>query len=655
MNCIDEITSENLRRHADTFFRLISDHGRFNVAQLYEYVSLRLRQKPLDSHKSELNGYALNEKKGKLDKTNDRIIQLPVKRRLGLPNRKRDRKTIDMFETKKKPETKRDAKAGLRWYQREAIAAILTSLESNRSTLCVLATGSGKTRVASSLAADWNGRVCFIAHRDELVFQSRETMAKVAGEFVGVEKAEYRCGNTRLVSATVQTLAARLDQFGTDHFDLLICDEAHHSVSPQWQKVIRHFSKAKVLGITATPDRADEQAMGKVFDDVAYVRDIEDLIEDGYLVPIRALEVFVDDVDLSAVKSVAGDLALGELDEAMFKATESIVVKTFELSGSEQVIIFTPGVRSAYAMADRMNELKPGSAIALDGSVDTEERRGKVKDFQDGKFQYMFNCSLFTEGTDFPRVSIVANARPTKSRSLFAQMGGRPLRVLPGVVDHIDGKERAADRRAAIAASKKPYATILDFVGNSGRHSLVGPVDVLGGSYTEEEVKLAKKKVKEGQESPRQALQDARQELRRNAIAMAAAKVKARITEFDPFKTIGMRRDSEEYLSQRFGSQPMTEGQRNALKKFGMGERELGVMDKRSASKALNRLVDRAKKGLASLWQIEKLSKYTKVPDDVSFQSAMAAVEYIKRNPRPDMTHLQLLLSVKNVEPKDLF
>lgn len=653
MNCIDEITSEDLRRHADTFFRLISDHGRFNVAQLHEYVSLRLKTHLRETHKEELNSYALNEKKGKLDKVNDRIVQLPVKRRLGLPNRKRDRKTIDMFQGEKKKETHRGPK--LRWYQEEAIAAIHTSLLANRSTLCVLPTGTGKTVLFSSICKSWDGRVLVLAHRDELISQARETLQKATGEFVGTEKAEYRAGNERLVVASIQTIHRRLDLFGKDHFALIIVDEAHRAIATSYLKVFDYFTSAKVLGVTATPDRSDEKAMGKVFDDVAYVMDIEDGIDSGYLVPVRGKEVFVEEVDLSNVSTSAGDLAQGELDQEMLKATESVVRKTYELAGSEQVIIFTPGVASAHAMCDRMNEMAPGKAIAIDGTTEPEKRKRLVTGFKTGQYQFLFNCAVATEGFDAPSTSIVVMARPTKSRSLYAQCVGRSTRVLPGTVDHIDGKDRGAERRAAIAASKKTHATILDFVGNSGRHSLVGPVDVLGGSYTEEEVKLAKKKVKEGEESPRQALQDARQELRRTAVAMAAAKVKARITEFDPFKTIGMRRDSEEYLSQRFGSQPMTEGQRNALKKFGMGERELGVMDKRSASKALNRLVDRAKKGLASLWQIEKLSKYTKVPDDVSFQSAMAAVEYIKRNPRPDMTHLQLLLSVKNVEPKDLF
>lgn len=543
-----------------------------------------------------------------------------------------------------------------RWYQEEAIAAIRNSLRENRSTLCVLPTGMGKTFLFSSICKKWQGRVLVLAHRDELITQARDALIEATLEPVAIEKAEYRSSNERLIVASIQTMHRRLDLFPADYFALIIVDEAHRTIASSYMKVLNHFAEAKVLGVTATPDRSDEKAMGKVFDDVAYVMDIEDGIDSGYLVPVRGKEVFVEEVDLSNVSTSAGDLAQGELDQEMLKATESVVRKTYELAGSEQVIIFTPGVASAHAMCDRMNEMAPGKAIAIDGQTEPEKRKRLVAGFKGGQYQYLFNCAVATEGFDAPATSMVAIARPTKSRSLYAQMVGRSTRVLPGTVDHIDGKDRGAERRAAIAASKKPYATILDFVGNSGRHSLVGPVDVLGGSYTEEEVKLAKKKVKEGQESPRQALQDARQELRRTAVAMAAAKVKARITEFDPFKTIGMRRDSEEYLSQRFGSQPMTEGQRNALKKFGMGERELGVMDKRSASKALNRLVDRAKKGLASLWQLEKLSKHTKVPDDVSFQSAMAACEYIKRNPfRPDMTRLQLLLSVKNVEPKDLF
>lgn len=651
MGSIDELTDTDLHQYADKFFRLIGDHGKLHTKQLHEYVSLRLSVHLRESHKTALTAYAIS-KGGKRDKLDAEIIQMPVKRRQGLPGRKRDRKTVGMFEAHKV------ASKGpkLRWYQEEAIAAILTSLQENRSTLCVLPTGTGKTVLFASICKQWNGRVLVIAHREELISQARETLQKATGEFVGTEKAEYRAGNERLVVASIQTIHRRLDLFSPDHFSLIIIDEAHRTIASTYIKTIKHFTGAKVLGVTATPGRADEKAMGKVFEDVAYVMDIEEGIDSGYLVPLRVLDVFVEEVNLANVSTVSGDLAQGELDDEMLKATASVVNKTFEVAGEEQVIIFTPGVRSAHAMCEAMNGLAPGKAIAIDGKTDLEKRKELVAGFKRGEYQYLFNCAIATEGFDAPSTSMVALARPTKSDSLCTQMCGRGTRVLPGVVDKYERKDQAAERREAIAKSKKPRLTIIDFVGNVGPHTLAGPIDVLGGSYTDEEVKLAKKKAKaSGEQDVQKVLKDARAELKAMAARMADAKVRASITEFDPFKCLGMRRQSEEYLSQRFGSQPSTEAQRATLKKYGFSDKDIGALDKRSAGKAIGKMIDRAKRGLASLWQIEKLSKHMKVPESVTFKQAMAGCEYLKRNPKPDLTSLQLILSVKSVSINDLF
>lgn len=558
---------------------------------------------------------------------------------------------FDLF-TKPAPAPEKPAAHSLRWYQEEAVAAIKASLSQHQSTLCVMATGLGKTVLFSSIAHGWAGRVLVIAHREELISQARETLERATGERVGTEKAEYRAGNERLVVASIQTMHRRLESFSPDHWSLIIIDEAHRSTAATYVKVLKYFTSAKVLGVTATPDRSDEKALGKVFDDVAYVMDIEDGIDAGYLVPIRGKEVFVEEVDLSNVATVNGDLAQGELDEEMVKGTESVVQKTYELSGSSQVIVFTPGVKSAHAMCERMNAIAPGKAIAIDGETESTERRALVAGFKRGQYQFLFNCAVATEGFDAPATSVVAIARPTKSRQLYAQMCGRGTRVLPGVVDGIKGKDAAEARRGAIAASVKPWATILDFVGNSGKHSLVGPVDILGGNYNEEEVKLAKEKVAKEKAAGEtadvhKALKDARAELRALAAKMQAAKakVKAQVTEFDPFKLAGMRRDSEEYLSMRFGSQPMSEKQRETLLRFGVKEADVNSMDRRAASKMLSQLMKRIDEGRASLKQLSAIAKYYPVSDKISFETAHRAMDHIARSRwRPDPSVLRSIL-----------
>jgi superfamily II DNA or RNA helicase len=523
-----------------------------------------------------------------------------------------------------------------RYYQLLADAACQSGWRENRSELVVMATGLGKTVFFATIAAAWQGRVLMVAHREELISQARATLEETTGEYVGTEKAEYRCGNERIVVTSVQTMSRRLEKFSPDHFSLIIIDEAHRTPAPSYIKILDYFTSAKVLGVTATPDRADEKAMGAVFDDVAFVMDITDGIEAGYLVPVHGEQVFVEEVDLSNVSTVSGDLAQGELDEEMLKATESVVQKTYELCGTEQVIIFTPGVRSAHAMAERMNAIAPGSAISIDGGTDSDERRMLVKGFKARQYQYLFNCAVATEGFDAPATSVVAIARPTKSRSLYAQMCGRGTRVLPGVVDHLEGEEKAAERRAAIAASKKPRMRVLDFVGNAGKHSLVGPVDVLGGDYTEEEVKAAKAKMRdefaEGDGQARdvhKALKEARNELKALAARMQAAKakVKAQVTSFDPFKCLGLER--EQAISTRFGSLPVTEGQAGFLIRRGLKEADVMKMDKRTASKLIDKLNKRQDAGLATIKQLAVLSRFAPVPDSLTFQRASEACDYV--------------------------
>jgi hypothetical protein len=389
--------------------------------------------------------------------------------------------------------------------------------------------------------------------------------------------------------------------------------------------------------------------MGAVYDDVSYVRDIMDMIDDGYLVPVDGHSVLVEDVDLSNVSTTGGDLAAGELDEEMMKGTESVVTETFKVAGDRQVITFTPGVRSAHAMAARMNELAPGKAIALDGKTDPYERKDAVQAIQRGEYQFIYNCGIFTEGTDFPAVSIVAIARPTKSRSLYAQMAGRGLRVLPGVVDAVEGRERADERRLLIAASKKPRALILDFVGNAGKHSLAGPVDILGGDFSEEEVALAKKKVKaEGGGDVPKALKDARAELKALAkrMAEAKAKVKSQVTAFDPFACLGISR--EQGISIRFGAKPIMDWQVEKLTRLGLPGDVVRQMDFRTAKKAADNIHRRIDLGLASLKQLNFLAGFTPVSDAVSLQTASKAIDYVIRsNRRPNPATLRQILESK--------
>lgn len=487
------------------------------------------------------------------------------------------------------------------------------------------------TFIFSELARTWSGTVLVVAHRDELILQAKAELERATGERVGIEKAAENCADERVVVTSVQTMSRRCVDFRPDRFSLVIIDEAHRAAAASYRKVMDYFATAKILGVTATPDRADERALGTVFDDVAYKMDILDGIDIGYLVPVEGEEVVVQEIDLSGVERLTDDDAL---DEAMLKAVEGVVQKAHELCGSEQAIIFTPGVRSAHAMAERMNLLAPGKAIAIDGETERELRRRLVGGFKAGLYQYLFNCDVATEGFDAPNTSIVGMAAPTNSRARYAQRAGRGTRVLPGVVDHLHGPENSDARRAAIAASAKPRMRILDFVGNAGKHTLCTPMDVLGESYSDEEVAEAKRRAKQktGESTDLyQALKDARAALKRQADALKAAqlKVNARVQRFDPFKACGMDRDDA--ISIRFGSRPVTPNQAEILLNKGIAEADVRAMDFRSASRMLNQLQKRRKAGLATLKQLAAISKWFPVPPDTTFQAASKAMDYIGR------------------------
>jgi type I site-specific restriction endonuclease len=316
-------------------------------------------------------------------------------------------------------------------------------------------------------------------------------------------------------------------------------------------------------------------------------------------------------------------LVAAQLDEVMLEAAAGIVSETLRYEPDRQTIIFMPGVKSAELVAQLINRAKPGSAAFVSGATQEDERRDIVKAFREGRIQYLANCQICTEGFDAPRCSCIVMGRPTKSRALAAQMCGRATRVLPGVVDHLDGEESAQARRDAIAASAKPDMVVLDFVFNSGRHTLVTPADILGGNYTEAEVTLAKKRQKGGGDVLK-ALEAARAELRRIA-EKAAIKASSVRREVDPFAILHIQHDD----SQRFGRQPMTPGQFDYLDRMGVPADQLNTMGKADASKLIAASKVRRDRGLCTFKQLRLLQQNGVTDINVGFAKASEALDYI--------------------------
>lgn len=431
---------------------------------------------------------------------------------------------------------------GLRYYQREAVERIDEAFKEFRAVLLVMATGLGKTQIFSAIAKDYPGNVLVLAHRDELVEQARKRLEQMTGELVQVEQGPLHSDPMcRLVVGSIDSIRQkrRLERLGADRFDLIIIDEAHHYTAPTYLRALRFFA-SKLLGVTATPKRRDNAAMGQLFDCLPYVMDLQSGIETGYLVPVKGRRVRLAEIKIDDIKKIAGDLSAAQLDEKMLSAVEGVVKETLRLEPDRQGLAFFPGVKSAQLAAERFNALRPGSAAVVHGKTEQEERRRTITQFREGRLQYLCNCMVATEGFDAPPASLIIQARPTLSLGLYTQMVGRGSRTLPGVIDDYTGKDAFEQRREAIERSKKPDCMILDFCGNSDKHELISPQDLLGGTYSEDVRKRARKTSEKEGGDVLQGLEKARQEL--EALQKAArikSSVRSEVRTFDPFRSPG--------------------------------------------------------------------------------------------------------------------
>jgi len=511
---------------------------------------------------------------------------------------------------------------GLRPYQEEAVSNAIRELDDVRSTLIVMPTGSGKTKVMTEIARRrGQDKILVLAHRDELLQQARERFARDCGERVGLDKAEDFAADERIVVGSIQTVSmpARLERFSPQRFDTIMVDEAHHAPATTYRKVLDYFGNAKIVGVTATPDRADEKAMGQIFDSVAFLYEIEDAIRDGWLCDVRCSRIEIAGLDLSSVKTTAGDLNQGDLDNVM--AIEEVLLgvadATIREAGDRRTLLFTTSVANADRLAEIMNRHREGCAMAVNGKTELDERRGILKAHQAGDYQFLVNCAITTEGYDDPAISCVAIARPTKSRALYTQCAGRGLRIYPGKKDCL----------------------LLDFCGNSGRHKLASALDVLGGKYTEEEEELAQELVKK---SPgmraRDALDEAHaqaereKQLAEEAARRAAIKAKAIYSKQDvnPFGVFHMDVKHEMEIAERFGGKVASEKQVACLEKF-----KIPVPSgctSQLASKLIGAAIARRNQNLASFGQLRTLQKYGVTEINIGFKRASAVIDAIAKN-----------------------
>ena len=349
----------------------------------------------------------------------------------------------------------------LRPYQQQARERIHAEWENGHTrTLLVLPTGTGKTIVFASVAADQvraGDRVLILAHRGELLEQAADKLQRSTGLVSAVEKADATCLNTwfRVVVGSVKTLqrTARLERFPHDYFGTIIIDEAHHAITDGYRRILDYFGSAKVLGVTATPDRGDMRNLGEVFDSLAFEYKLTDAIKEGYLCRIMAQTIPLK-LDISSVTMSGGDYAVGDLGTALDPYLEQIAAEMAQRCKGRKTVVFLPLIKTSQKFRDLLNSHGFRAAEVNGQSTDRKE---VLADFDAGKYNVLCNSMLLTEGWDCPSVDCVVVLRPTKVRSLYSQMVGRGTRLSPGKSDLL----------------------LLDFLWMTDKHELCRPADLV--------------------------------------------------------------------------------------------------------------------------------------------------------------------------------
>ena len=437
------------------------------------------------------------------------------------------------------------------------------------------------------------GKVMVFVHRKELAGQWFDALSQV-NLYPEIEKADQRASRffADVVIATPQTLYSaggkRLSDWNTAEFGLLIIDELHHYLAPQFMKCVQHFKgnpNCKILGITATADRHDGKALGKIIDKVAFEIPIIHLIDEGWLVSPHQQIVTIQSLDLSKCKIVAGDFNQRELEEIVNeeKTLLGYADTVWSEAANKRTLVFCQNVKQAQILSDIFCRYQPAVSACISGKTPDQQRAHSFNSFKSGRTRILTNCAVFTEGTDVPDIQCVAMCKPTLSRTVYAQSVGRGLRPLTQIARN-ETLITPELRREAIRLSHKPNLLVLDFVGNSGRHTLQSTVDLLGGKeFSEEAKELAKKRIKEKRggdtfDELSRAEKDVREEQERRKRQGVVGSAKYSLTYVDPFTAIGaVLKRIEKWNGHH--QQRLSEKQRDRLVKNGWNPDEHNLRD----------------------------------------------------------------------------
>lgn len=337
-------------------------------------------------------------------------------------------------------------------HQIEALEALQT-MRSNKETIALLyhATGTGKTVTAIMDAKSCGGRTLFVAHRMELVDQAYNTFKSLWGEVtVGKFGDNIKEPEKHVVCGSIQSVALNLEAFSENDFDYLIIDEAHHASADTYQKVLSYFKPKFILGLTATPERTDdEKAIIDIFKNTAHKLDIQTAVEIGALVSARCMRIHTN-IDMTNVRFNSVKYNIRDLDvKICVTERNKVIVNTWlKYVKNKRTVVFCASVNHAKQISQLFID-SGVSAVAVSGAMKTSERNEWLSKFADGKVKVLCACDLLNEGWDCPQTEVLFMARPTMSKVLYTQQLGRGMRTFEG----------------------KEFLMVFDFVDNASQYN----------------------------------------------------------------------------------------------------------------------------------------------------------------------------------------
>jgi len=503
----------------------------------------------------------------------------------------------------------------LRPYQSAALDAVAAGWKDCQRQLMVCPTGTGKTVIFAHLAAReaaQGHRVMILAHREELLVQAQDKIRRAVGLDTGLERADSQAHDSLwpVTVASVQTLhAKRLVRWAKEAVDLIVVDEAHHVLADSYARIFEHFSRARVLGVTATPDRGDKKNLGIFFDKVCYEYGLREAIADGYLCPLVAKLIPLN-ISLEGVRTVAGDYNAADVDERIAPYLAAAAKAIAENASDRKTLVFLPLVRTSEQFAGlcRENGMR---AIHVDGA--SRDRAEILAGYADSKYDLLSNSCLLLEGYDCPDISCVVVLSPTKSRPRYAQMVGRGTRIAPGKRDLL----------------------ILDFLWQTSKHDLCVPASLF--SKTQEDAEQVMKIVAEGgpgggQMDLLEAESTAKEQRERKLaelLRMQKYKAGRCVNPLEFAFSIHDEEFADYEPTGRWEVAEASEKQLALLAKFGIDRAAISC--KGHASKIIDRLIRRRQEGLCTVWQARFLAQRGIDPTMVSFERAKMLIDGLKR------------------------